>query len=267
MKKLGAFLVGLGLVTGTVLAANTNTATSVNAVGFVNVNVPPGGKLAFVSVNFDPVGATGTNSSISIQDLLKGQMVGGWGAAQGDNVILWDLALQKYVITYLAADLDPSVDGKWLYDGGIDIATNMFKNGDAFWIRNNQSYTQSVVFAGQVVDRTTGTNGTTFKPGMNMFGYPFSMSIDVNSNGLNNAATGGWGTAQGDNIIFWDLANQKYIITYLAADLDPSVDGKWLYDGGIEIATNKFELGIGYWFRRQNAGNVQWNEPQGYSLK
>jgi hypothetical protein len=265
MKKLSAILVGMSLVAGAVMAAEP--VTSVNAVGYVKVNVPAGGKLAFVSVNFDPVGAAGPSESISIQDVLKGQMVGGWGSAQGDNIILWDIASQKYVITYLAADLDPSVDGKWLYDGGIEIATNMLKNGSAFWIRNNQSYAQDVVFSGQVVDRSTGTNSNTFLPGMNMFGYPFSMSVDVNSNLLGVAATGGWGTAQGDNIIFWDVVQQKYIITYLAADLDSSVDGKWLYDGGVVIATNKLEMGTGYWFRRQNAGNVQWNEPQTYSIK
>jgi hypothetical protein len=269
MKKLSSFLVGLALTAGTVLAADTNTATSVNAVGFVNKTLPPNGNLTFVSVNFDPVGAVGENSGISIQDLLTGQLTGGLSASSGDNIFVWDTANQRYDQLFLVAGSgNPSYDGKWVRNADFSIATNMLPNGSAFWIRNTHSFTQQVTFAGQVVDRFSKTNTMNFAFGMNMFGFPYSATVPVNSNDLSKAATGGLSLSTGDNLIIWDVVNQRYVFYFLVAGSgNPSYDGKWVNDADFSVATNNFELATGYWFRRQNAGSVQWNSVQLYSIQ
>jgi hypothetical protein len=269
MKKTLFTLLVASVAAGTTAwAAGPAPVYSVNAVGLVNVDVPAG-KLALVAVNFDPVGSTGNDSGISIQDLLAGQLTGGGSASEGDNILLWDSVNQVYDLYFLAAGTgDPVYDGKWVRNSDLSVATNMLKNGEGFWIRSNQAGNQTVTLSGQVVDLPSKTNTMEFGAGMSMFSYPFSATVNMNSNELWKYATGGGSASEGDNIIVWDKAAQVYDLYFLAAGTgDPVYDGKWVRNADLSVSTNDFQIGTGYWFRRQNAGSVTWQESEPYSLK
>ncbi len=266
MKKSVLLAAGVCLLSG--MTAFADPVTSVNAVGIVKV-VVPASKLAFVGACFDPCGSTDTNDAVSVQDLFPGQLTGGTSLIEGDNIIVWDPVSLMYKYYFLVAGSgDPAYDGKWVNADDFSLVTNKMVNGQAFWVRNNHSFDQTLSLAGQVVDPASKTNSMTFGPGLTMFSYPFSASVNINSNELWKSATGGTSLLEGDNIITWNKLLEVYEFYWLAGDVgDPVYNFKWIRNSDFSVANINLAIGEGYWFRKQSSGNVTWNEPQPYSLK
>jgi len=265
MKKLGAFLVGLGLVAGTVFAAATNTATSVNAVGFVKRTLPPN-RLIMCSIGFS---AMVTNS---IDSIFDGQLTGGGDSSSSDIIIKWNPATQKYENAWKVQGTGTPYDNKWYVDDGSfpPVSSPMkFAPGDGFWIRSAQVVTQEVVFSGEVPNGLLSTNQIVSQ--MNLVAFPYSAKIAVNdpTNGLTSCATGGGDSASSDILILWDELNQQYVNLWLVQGTGSPYDGSWYYDDGAfppNVATNNLEVSQGFWFRRNAGSDTTWVAHRPYSL-
>ncbi len=249
MKKLSAFLVGLSLIAGAAMAANVS---SINAVGYVNTPIYPGFNL--VSFSWTAVGGGG---GVALSNAFAGQLTGNTDVSTADNIILWNPQSQRYEACWKYDD--GSVQA-WL-DGSGDYATNTIANGDAFWVLNRHSTTQSVVMAGEVVNVTT--NSRVFVHGFNFFGYPFSCGQSITNLAIvNNGAYGTTDVSTSDNIIAWDHAANRYKAYWLYDD--GSVKA-WLDQYG-DFATNMLDMGQGFWYLRRGVGAFTWSEPKPYTL-
>ena len=257
MKKLGAFLVGVGLVAGSVLAANTNTATSVNAVGFVNKTMPAG-QWVLTTCNFQKVGG-GTNTLLDVFGTTQLAQNDSLGLC--DLVILWDATQDKYQTYaqwtdgkfYLANDNDQWGQG---IEANPDIPV-----GTAMWVvpGAGQVGSKTLTLAGEVV--ATSTQSLNIVSGWQLIGYPLTCSIDLQ--GTQFAANG---AAKNDALGLCDLvitwngsAYQTYALWtdnqwYLANDND-----QW---GQGILASNTLQLGEGFWYVAQSA--ITWSEPSPY---
>ena len=120
----------------------------------------------------------------SIDEALKGQLTGATNEALADRVIKWDPQLQEYESAFKADGTgNPLVDGYWLRNDVDWVTSSLSLNpGEAFWIENRQAMTQSVLLAGFVV--LDDTNSVLLYPALNLFSYPFSSKIALNSTRL-----------------------------------------------------------------------------------
>jgi hypothetical protein len=153
MKKLGAFLLGVGLMAGSAFAADSNTATSVNIVGFQNITCPRG-QLVMVSTAFKSL----DGSTLKSENVFSNQL------PMGSFIYAWNSVSNRYDIDNL--DLD-GWKTNITYDGKM-----------GFWIRVSPSAPTSsynVVMSGEVPMSAFATN--TVCPGLNMLGYPYTASV------------------------------------------------------------------------------------------
>jgi len=155
MKKLGALLVGLGLVTGSVFAEASNSAVSVNAVGFVNVSLQSN-VWKLVCMPFDKV----DNTLPTIGDVLDPN---GNSLPNGLTVLLWN------GITYVNEDY---------YTGfGFYPGTNKLVRGSGAWVRSPSDIT--IAIAGQVP--STNQTTTAIDPGYNLVSFPYPVSTPISN--------------------------------------------------------------------------------------
>jgi len=247
MKKTGIAVVVMLLAVG---ALAQSEVKSVNAVGYVKVQVP-GNALSLCAFNFDPV--NGTNG-VLMTDVLGDQLTGGFDAGSADNVMFWDRASQQYQTYYKLEGFG------WLDAVAFTPMTNRVYNGDGFWIRSNQSGAQEVTFAGEVVDIAAGTNSMFFGQGLNMFGFPYPAEKNVTATTLYTSAKKGFDAGSADNLIVWDAGSQQYATFY-------ALDGFGWFDAvNFVPADFNLQLGVGYWYLRNDASVTTWMEPQPYSL-
>ncbi|MFC1452783.1 hypothetical protein ACFLSJ_05500 [Verrucomicrobiota bacterium] len=250
MKRTVVMAVVVGLVASLSLAQ----VTSVNAVGIVKRNVEAQ-KLTFGAFNFDPVNADET-AGVPLAEVLGDQLTAGNTFLRADNVIIWDIANQRYITFF------KFMDGNWRNSENFgQTATNIMYNGDAFWIVSHQGADQEITFSGEVVDIPGKTNEMTFAVGLNMFGYPYPAELPLNDTGLYDAANKGTTFLTGDNVIVWDQANQQYV-TYFAFLGTADWRNK---DNMGQSGDFPLGLGTGYWYVRRNTIGT-WAETQPYVL-
>ena len=185
MKKLGAFLAGVGLLASATFAADSNTATSVNIVGFQKITCPRG-QLVMVSTAFKSLdGAPLKSANVFSNQLPEGSFVYAWSAVSNK---------------YLIDDID--------LEGWRENITYEGKMG--FWIRvpaTADSNSYDVVMSGEVPMNEYVTNN--IYPGLNMFGFPYTASVLwTNTSLAKNAQGGDWlyiWTGSGYNSYTMDL--------------------------------------------------------------
>ena len=251
MKKLGAFLVGLGLSATCALAANT--ATSVNIVGFNNVTIPSN-QYVMVGVNFDNIGG---QSMTLVQMLGTNQLKSSIFPGQADKVILWDVVNQKYVI------YGQKPDGNF-----YDIAnwtgspfTNSVPLAKGFWINSVVSSNRTFSLAGEVPSDLAITNYL-----VGSVSYPYQMianpyPVDTALEAListNNGAVASIFPGQADKVTLWDVPTQRYIVL----GLKPV--NKW-YDISAWTGspyTNNIGVGQAFWFSGKT--NLTWIVQKNY---
>ena len=207
MKKLGAFLVGLGLVAGVASAANV---TSVNIVGYNKIDCPRG-KFVLVTSAFKSINGLPLKSADVFGDQLP----------EGSTIFAYDASAPV-----------PAYVGDSLTFMGWD-ANITYKGGMAFWIYVDPyapSNSYSVALAGEVPMESVSSN--VVYSGFNMVGYPFTASTL-----WTNTAFAKEIEAKGDGTIFTYDSNAGYTgnsFTFMGWDnpnlvIQPGM-GFWLYN-------------------------------------
>jgi len=259
MKKLGALVVGFGLIASFALA-DTNTAVSVNAVGYVNKSLLPGGKLELVGVPFNTIGGAAT----TLEDLIgTNQLTKASSYASADRVMLWNG-------TGYAAFAIKSNDCRFHNANSAGLWTGAATNpvivpGMGFWIWSVSSSitTNPVCAAGEVVSSSNLTRN--IYQGLNLLSHLFTCDLNVNQSNLTNSdvhADTAYGTA--DQITWWDATNQRYHMWAMK-----SSDHQWHYaDSAAEWThgpvSNTIVAGQGFWYRRQTNATLTWVENNPY---
>lgn len=246
MKRSLLTVVVMGLVVGAALAAEVR---SVNAVGYMQLDVPAGKKV-IAAVNFLE---EGTGDCMLLADLIGDQLTGGNSFLNGDNIVVWDNEGKAYT-TYFKF-----IDGTWRNKDTFALATNEVCNGDAFWIVNRQAVSQGVTFDGEVVDLDGGTNVMDLFVGPNLIGYPFSAEVDVADTALGASAVKGNSFLNADNIVVWDPVSGSYT-TYFYF-----IDDTWRNKDTFALLTGPIPYATGVWYIRRTSQG-EWREPQPYNL-
>jgi hypothetical protein len=208
MKKLGAFLLGVGLIAGATVAADSNTATSVNIVGFSKITAEKG-KLIMVSTAFKSMDGSFLKSS---------NVFGGQGLPTATKVHAYDPTSGQYItdsLNYL---------GKW----GTNITYN---GGMGFWLSipvSAPSNSYDITFLGEVPLENQASN--TVYTGLTMWGFPFTASVLW----TNTVLAKGSGT--GDKLFTFDSATGAYIAN------SKNYLGKWTYPDMV------ISPGQGFWY-------------------
>lgn len=218
MKKLGAFLLSVGLVAGVAVAANT--ATSVNIVGFNKITCPRGGYV-LVSTAFE---------SLEGSPLKSLDVFGTTQLPAGTVIYAWDQLLQP----------SPGyrLDG---YSTKSGWGTNItYKAGMGFWIFIPDTVAQpsyDVVLAGQVPMQSETSN--TVYDGYAMLGYPYTSSMLWTNTDLAKKSPSGTVLYWWDNTITNYQLNGKSKGNWSNPDLviTPSM-GFWLYNPTSVALTN-----------------------------
>jgi len=262
MKKLGAFLVGLGLVAGTVFAAATNTATSVNAVGFVNKTLKPN-QWMLATCNFQKVGG-GTNTLLDV--FGTNQLAQNDSVAYCDVVILWDTDQSKYQ-TYAQWTDGVFYKANDATEWNNAIAANpAIPVGSAMWVvpSSAQSTNKNLTLAGEVVGVATQYLGIV--SGWQMIGYPLTSDVPLQNTGF--AASG---ASKNDSVAYCDQ-----VVIWLGDSYQTYAlwtDNNWYkandateWNNSI-AATNTIALGDGFWYIGQTNLTVTEVSPYFNNLK
>ena len=222
-------------------------------VGFVRIAVPPN-KNVLTSIPFYAF-------KKSIDEVLKGQLTGATNETLADRVIKWDPQFQEYESAFKAAGTsNPLVDGHWFRNDVDWVTSSLSLNpGEAFWIENRQTMTQSVLLAGFVV--LDDVSSVLLYPALNLFSYPFSSKIALNNARL--AEDGAIGAAVMTNAdrVTESVLNRTF---WLLHDTNSPNHGKWL-DGDSLVANEELLLGRGYWYNGVGIDKFAWKESRPYA--
>lgn len=157
MKKIGAFLVGVGLIAGVTCAADSNTATSVNIVGFNKITCPSG-KYVLVNTAFESL----SGSTLTASDVFSNQ-----------------LPMSSSVWAFDAGASTPAyVRDVYTEEGWTTPAKVIFRGGMGFWIYVPAEAVPTnyiVTLAGQVP--MSGTASNAVYSGFNLLGNPYTGSV------------------------------------------------------------------------------------------
>ena len=199
----------------------------------------------------------------AIDILLEGQLTGASTMSSADQIHKWDSSSQNYDTAFKADGTGNSArDGFWFEDDISWVASGLtFNPGDAFWLENNQTGSQSVFMFGQVVLDSTKT--LTLENGLNLFSYPFSTKVALNSTTLeSDGAEGSTVPATADEITDEHQSQQKY---FLLDDSGSADHLKWLYSANSVLANENLLMGRGYWYDRYLSTSFDWTESRPYA--
>ena len=251
-KLLLKTVTALGLLGGISSFAQTNVVYSVNMVGFQKVSsnglLTPGSNLKMVSTPF-------LAGDTDIQVAIGEQLTPGFTAGTADNLIFYSPGVGYETYHRLPVVGVANLDNKWV-DGNTDVVTRDILPGSGFWIRNQQSSTQEVVFVGEVISETNVT--VSIATGLQILSFPYSSDFDLPNDDtlrLSGAQSGNTaGTA--DNIILWDAENGLYVTYYLFPDtgVAPGFDNKWLNSDTSLAISEQIPSGTAFWYSHKGAG-------------
>jgi hypothetical protein len=216
---------------------------SVNAVGYVNVQVPgenrpnAAGKLAILA---NPL--KGTNDTIATVLPFPED-----GSADGVTVYRWDPAIQGY------RDSATFVSGAGPWLTGPGDPNPVLPPGEGFWILNPSPTPLNITFVGDV-PQGPDSNGVQI-PGGNRLGMLGSKVPQAARLGFTGVA----GTLEfpgniGDTVYLWDRVTQGYRDSYTF--LDPETG--WLHSTETDPNGPIIQVGEGFWTLRGEAAGV-WN--------
>jgi hypothetical protein len=241
---------------------------SVNVVGYQTVTLKQGFNM--LACNFDGVsGADG----MTLDDLVPGTtpgLTGSGTAPNADNILVFDAATQNYTIYYLyyATKGTTTYNNKWVLNS-VTPAGVTLKSGDAFWINVKNTTDLPATFVGQVPAEAAKT--LTLKQGFNMIGGIFSADWDPNSLGTTFWAANGTGSGtapNADNILVFDAATQNYTIYYLyyATKGTTTYNNQWVLNSVTPAPANFVKMGVGVWYSKKAAGDIEVPITRPYSL-
>jgi len=185
MKSKLAVLVGALLLAGSAYA-QTNQVLSVNAVGYVKVDLVASNKLHLLANNFEPLSAP-----IAISNTFASMPV-------GTSIILWNSGAQAY-----EAPITRGLFG-WPVAG-----TNTLKRGASYFLRTSSSGTNvatyPVYLMGEVPDsQTAPTSSHTTAVGLSFVGNSYPVIASWTNSAVAKAMP------VGASVLTWDVAAQAY---------------------------------------------------------
>ena len=231
MKKLGAFLVGLGLVAGTVFAAATNTATSVNGVGFENFTMR-GDQAALIRMDFKNLGRP--DALWTSTDIL------GTNYTHDIYLYYWDPVGQQWQSETFLAILQA-----W------DPGTTLFNRGQSVFVQmaGDSTVTNHFTISGEIPggNNNSSTSSVSIVGGLNAVGYSFPNSIALTNTSLSSLSGG-------DDLFlyYWVDGLGWQSVTYL------NIAGIWDNDAFVLMP------GQGYFLQKLSSGGTNWTEVKTY---
>jgi hypothetical protein len=236
----------LGAIGSVSVMAQTNVY-SLNAVGYVNVSVPPG-----FSILTCPLITSPDNTMNTLMNNGAGGPYGA-GAFNGCTVYLWSPAINNYLtdngeaIGSNAKTQTPNTNG-W-----VNNATNVLAPGVGAWFDNATTNTFTLTFVGTV---PTGSITNLLTPGFTLVGSAVPTSGDLISNSLSTLTN----YNVGDQIYTWSPAITNYIVYASSTNTKQSGygDGGHWSSFGDPTLTNVSE---GFWYENNSGSTtVQWVE-------
>jgi len=248
MKKLGAFLVGFGLVAGTVFAEASNTATSVNVVGFQRYSAVTG-SLSLVRCDFLPVSSGVLNVSNVFGSTLP----------VGTQLYFWNGSGYQ-IDTYSEINSGPPF---FTWSTNWSVGTNEFKPGAAFWVRLPADAAQStndfLIFGEVPGNSRQPSNSVPILPGLNMIGYSYPVDTAWTNTALSQQAV------IGDRLYVWNGSGYG-IYNYEAVNSGPPFF-TWSTNWSDTAMSLILKTGQGFWYSRDvSASAINWSESAPYSL-
>lgn len=270
-----SILVGLTLLA----QGQTSTPTSVNAVGYIRLDVPgtnavPLGqsKLTMIAVPYVPVGAGTNGGDFTLDKVIGNNLHANASVTNADLALLWNPAQTNYLTAFLNnSGANTNTLNKWCYQAGANLAlcaTNTAFDlypGRGAWLRNRGAST-SLLLLGEVPSAGTETN--LIGAGLQMIAYPYPVATNVQA--LLSISNGAYANASpdaADQMIFWTGTNYLTVFLNDGSGPDPSLYWKWCYMQGQQraLATNVVNPGDGFWYRRRGTGPFKWIEAKPYN--
>ncbi len=185
MKSKLAVLVGALLLAGSAYA-QTNQVLSVNAVGYVKVNILATNKLHLLANNFEPL-----SGPIAISNTFA-------SLPFGTQIYLWDSAAQAYK--------SPITRGLF---GWPPAGSNQLVRGESFFLRSAGGATNvagyPVYVMGEVPDASTApTSSYSTAVGLTLVGNPYPVETKWTNSALAKALP------FGAKVYVWDASSQSY---------------------------------------------------------
>lgn len=172
MNKALAGIIASGIVVGTLWADSITNVYSVNAVGYVRMDVQAG-QFYMIGVPLNVIGGGG----VTISDLL-----GTAGCPEGTLAYVYNG--QGYAI-------EEMLDGAW------DPGTNTVQRGKGFWLKPSEQAT--INLSGEVPGkRNSATTTTELVEGFQMLCFPYPVSVNLDNAGMALSAS------EGDTIYLWN---------------------------------------------------------------
>ena len=221
--------------------------------GYIKLEVPAASQ-RLSSVPFIPF-----NSAIN--SVFANMLTGENNGDTADRIVKWDAATQSYVIAFKCAGSgDVNKDGKWFLYGSFTPSSMTFSPGEGFWIQNQHDLTQTVFLSGHIVLNDTMT--VRLYPNLNLFAYPYTSRIALNSSDLkNDGAQGASEQAGNPDVLSRVSPDASFWLKSLVGDVN---DGKWMDSNNI-LTNESLKLGHSYWFNRRGNGAFDWTEVRPYA--
>lgn len=262
MKRTMHTAVLLGLFASVGMAVE-----SVNTVGYTTVDVASGGFTLF-GVQFQEISGSGT---INIQDVVDTSGLVGFDWVSftgGDQLLIWNPAVQGYAQQYTWVDADPyfmvgAVD-VWVDPGTFAPVTVDLDVGSAFWISSSGTGA-TATHAGEVPADPTGVSSTLYE-GFTLLSNPYPTALNINTDVTYTGLAGfDWVSfTGGDQLLLWDPTSQGYAQQYTWVDADPyfmvGAVNVWVDPGTFAPVDVSVPVGGAFWVQKTTAaaGNVQY---------
>lgn len=254
MKKIGVFLVGLGLIAGVTVAADSNTATSVNAVGFVKVTVPSYPSFAAAAFNFQGI----SSNNVSFSDMVGTNVLRRNNIyTKADKVAVYDVPSQEWVqyfqkssgLFYIITNTSVAVDAP------------VISPGQGFFIIPPYTATNTtldVAISGQVLVSNVYTQQMV--AGLQLFTSPYASGFNIDSN--NWVADG----ARANNI--YTKADRIYVWNGVDYDQYFLKSTGWYYitNSAVQAVNVTIPMGGGAWYHAKTNFTLTIDKPYTFPL-
>ncbi len=234
------------------------TITSISAdygvpSGWMRLEIQPGEEI-LASTPFDAFDSR-------LNRLFCGQLYGAATPGDGVQIRIWDSSVQGFRSAFLAGDTgDQDKDGKWFKDNvSWESADITLFPGIGFFIKNNQLTVHRIFLSGSVP--LDDAKILTLQPSLNLFSYPFTSRISLNSTDLKEqGAKGGLNRSDNPDIVSTESPSLEHWLMDNPLELN---DGRW-HDSDNSVSRLEFKLGSGYWYDRLGLNPFQWSERRPY---
>lgn len=204
----------------------------------------------------------------SLNGIFNQQLAGESTSSPADTILKWDPVLQSFLSAFKADNTgDANKNGKWFQDN-ITWALSSLSliSGEGFYLQNKHALDAAypnyanIFFMGKMV--LDDNISISIYPDANMFAYPFSTKMPLNSTSLATGGAQGAATESGNSdTITQNIPNEKGF--WLLDDQASQDDGKW-HDGS-SVTSFEFLPGRGFWYNGKISSPYSWTAIRPYA--